>query len=198
MDVVWKEGSLLKSRTATACSSGTADKMELEVQSKLNADKGLICSYEVSLLIAKCGKPHTIREMLILPAVKQIVTTMLGPNASTIMQSIPLSNDTVSKRIDEMAADVEERLIDTLKNTEFVMHIDESTIRENEALLLAYVHFFNGNEEIREELLFVRNLATNTKGSSIFKKVEEFFNEKNIPLTNVMACATDGAASMVG
>uniref|UniRef100_A0A8C6YAI7 SCAN domain-containing protein 3 n=1 Tax=Naja naja TaxID=35670 RepID=A0A8C6YAI7_NAJNA len=156
-------------------------------KSSLNADKGLICSYEVSLLIAKCGKPHIIGETLILPAVKQIVATMLGPSASTITQSIPLSNDTVSKRIDEMAADVEERLIDTLKSTEFVMQIDESTIRENEALLLAYVRFINRNEEIREELLFVRNLATNTKGSSIFKKVEEYFNEKNIPLTNIVA-----------
>ncbi|XP_039206934.1 zinc finger MYM-type protein 6-like [Crotalus tigris] len=123
---------------------------------------------------------------------------MLGPSTITITQSIPLSNDTVSKRIDEMVADVEERLIDTLKNTEFVMQIDESTIRENEVLLLTYVRFINGNEEIGEELLFVRNLATDTKGSSIFKKVEEFFNEKNIPLTNVVACATDGAASMVG
>ncbi|XP_039225088.1 SCAN domain-containing protein 3-like [Crotalus tigris] len=109
-------------------------------KSSLNADKGLICSHEVSLLIAKCGKCHTIGEMLILPAVKQIVATMLGPSASTITQSIPLSNDTVSKRIDEMA-DVEESLIDTLKNTEFVMQIDESTIGENEALLLAYVRF---------------------------------------------------------
>uniref|UniRef100_A0ABM5G983 Zinc finger MYM-type protein 6-like n=1 Tax=Pogona vitticeps TaxID=103695 RepID=A0ABM5G983_9SAUR len=164
----------------------------------LNADKGLICSYEVSLLIAQCGKPHTIGETLILPVMKKIFATMLGPSTNTVTQSIPLSNDTVSKRIDEMAADVEERLIDTLKSTEFVMQIDESTIRENEALLLAYVRFINGNEEIVEELLFVQNLATDTKGSSIFKKVEDFFNEKNIPLTNVMACATDGAASMVG
>ncbi|XP_013913991.1 PREDICTED: zinc finger MYM-type protein 6-like [Thamnophis sirtalis] len=167
-------------------------------KSSLNADKGLICSYEVSLLIAKCGKPHTIGETLILPAVKQIVATMLGLSASTFTQSIPLSNDTVSKRIDEMAAEVEEMLIDTLKSTKFVMQIDESTISENEALLLAYVRFINRNEEIGEELLFAQTLATDTKGSSIFKKVEEFFNEKNIPLTNVMACATDGAASMVG
>uniref|UniRef100_A0A670XYV0 DUF4371 domain-containing protein n=1 Tax=Pseudonaja textilis TaxID=8673 RepID=A0A670XYV0_PSETE len=154
-------------------------------KSSLNADKGIICSYEVSLLIAKC-------------AVKQIVAIMLGPSASTVMQSIPLSNDTISKRIDEMAADMEERLIDTLKSTEFMMQIDESTIRENETLLLAYVRFINGNEEIGAKLLSAQNLSTNTKGSSIFKKVEEYFNEKNIPLTNIMACTTDGAASMVG
>nr|XP_020653392.1 SCAN domain-containing protein 3-like [Pogona vitticeps]XP_020653393.1 SCAN domain-containing protein 3-like [Pogona vitticeps] len=177
---------------------GRSTVKKLSGKSSLNADKGLICSYELSLLIAKHGKPHSIGETLILPVVKEIFPIMLGPSSSTVTQSIPLSSDTVSKRIDEMAADVEERLIDTLKSTEFVMQIDESTICENEALLLAYAHFINGNEEIREELLFARNLVTDTKGSSIFEKVEEFFNEKNIPLTNVVACTTDGDASMVG
>ncbi|XP_066438122.1 beta-1,3-galactosyltransferase 9 [Eleutherodactylus coqui] len=47
-----------------------------------------------------------------------------------------------------MAADVEETLLDLLKNTEFVMQIDEATVRDNEALLLAYVRFINWNEEV--------------------------------------------------
>lgn len=34
-------------------------------------DKGILASYEVSLLIAKCGKPHTIGETLVLPAGKK-------------------------------------------------------------------------------------------------------------------------------
>ena len=32
-------------------------------------DDGLVASYNISLLIAKCGKPHTIGEKLILPAI---------------------------------------------------------------------------------------------------------------------------------
>ncbi|GFT73141.1 hypothetical protein TNCV_2554281 [Trichonephila clavipes] len=45
-------------------------------------------------------KPHTIAEELILPAAIEIVETMFGDNFAKELQSIPLSNDTVSRRID--------------------------------------------------------------------------------------------------
>ena len=40
--------------------------------SSKNSDDGLKASYNISLLIAKAGKPHTIGEELILPAVKVV------------------------------------------------------------------------------------------------------------------------------
>lgn len=49
-----------------------------------------------------------------------------------------------------------------------------------------------------QDLLFARELRTDTKGESIFRVVEQFFKEKDIPLTNIWACATDGAPSMTG
>ncbi|KFD45722.1 hypothetical protein M513_13400, partial [Trichuris suis] len=48
------------------------------------------------------------------------------------------------------------------------------------------------------ELLFAKELLTDTRGDSIFRTVEDFFKEKEIPLTNVIAVATDGAPSMLG
>ena len=69
---------------------------------------GLVVSYNISKLIAKCGKPHNIGEKLILPAI-----TVMQQSAPEIVRSIPLSNDTVSRRIDEMAIDVENQLIIT-------------------------------------------------------------------------------------
>ncbi|KAG9466569.1 hypothetical protein GDO78_016401 [Eleutherodactylus coqui] len=83
-------------------------------KSSLNADKGLLTSYKVSLLIAQCGKSHSIGETLVLPAVKEIVSTMLGPDTCAIVKLIPLSNDIVSRRIDKMATDVEETLLDNI------------------------------------------------------------------------------------
>uniref|UniRef100_A0A5S6QBR2 Integrase_H2C2 domain-containing protein n=1 Tax=Trichuris muris TaxID=70415 RepID=A0A5S6QBR2_TRIMR len=55
---------------------------------------GLRASYNISLLIAKSGKPHTIDEELLLPV------------------KFPLSNDAVQHRIDHMATAVEETLCD--------------------------------------------------------------------------------------
>ena len=66
------------------------------------------------------------------------------------------------------------------------------------ALLLGYVRYVTKNDEIQEELLFSESLTADTKGSTIFKIVEKFFEDKQIPLTNVIACATDGAPAMIG
>ena len=42
------------------------------------AGRELLASYKISYLIAKCGKPHTIAENLIIPAVKEIMSTMFA------------------------------------------------------------------------------------------------------------------------
>lgn len=64
-------------------------------------------SYNISLLIAKSGKPHTIGEQLILPAIEEVLKTVLHRPAYDILKKIPLSNNTVQIRIDEMSHDVE-------------------------------------------------------------------------------------------
>ena len=96
-----------------------------------------------------------------------------------------------------MADDVEEKLCDILKGTTFSLQIDESTLPGNEALLLGYVRFIK-EERICEELLFARTVLTNKTGENIFRVVETYFNEKGIPLTNIVSCATDGEPAMVG
>ncbi|XP_060879308.1 protein FAM200C-like [Metopolophium dirhodum] len=75
--------------------------------------------------------------------------------------------------------------------------LDESTLPTNEALLLSYVRFIK-NEKICQELLFARNLETNTKGETIFNTLEKFCDEKQIPLKNIISIATDGAPAMTG
>ncbi|KFD61535.1 hypothetical protein M514_26284 [Trichuris suis] len=49
-----------------------------------------------------------------------------------------------------------------------------------------------------EELLFAKELLTDTKGESIFEVFNDFLKEKQIPFKNILAVATDGAPSMVG
>ncbi|CAH2008546.1 unnamed protein product [Acanthoscelides obtectus] len=100
---------------------------------------GLRASYNISLLIAKSGKPHTIGETLILPAVEEVLKTVLHKPASDIIKRIPLSNNTVERRIDEMSSDIESFLCHYLQTTRFSIQLDESTLPDNAALLLAYV-----------------------------------------------------------
>jgi hypothetical protein len=158
---------------------------------------GLRASYNISLLIAKSGKPHTIGEELILPAVSEVLSTVLHQQPHDIIRKIPLSNNSVQRRIDEMAENVEDTLCSILRTTEFALQLDESTLPGNDSLLLAYVRFVK-DESLAQEMLFAKQLETDTKGESIFRVVKQFFEEKDIPLTNIYACATDGAPSMTG
>ncbi|CAH1973659.1 unnamed protein product [Acanthoscelides obtectus] len=96
-----------------------------------------------------------------------------------------------------MSSDIESFLCNYLQTTNFSIQLDESTLPDNAALLLAYVRFIM-NQEIYEELLFARTLITDTKGESIFHVLKDYFIEKAIPLSNIISVATDGAPAMVG
>ncbi|CAH1999434.1 unnamed protein product [Acanthoscelides obtectus] len=159
-------------------------------------DDGLRASYNISLLIAKSGKPHTIGEKLILPAVEEVLKTVLHKPASDIIKINPLSNNTVERRIDEMSSDIESFLCNYLQTTHVSIQLDESTLPDNAALLLAYVRVIM-NQEIYEELLFARTLITDTKGESMFHVLKDYFIEKAIPLSNIISVATDRAPAMV-
>lgn len=162
------------------------------------SNDGMRASYNLSLLIAKAGKPHNIGETLILPAVKEVLGTVIHHKApEQVIKSIPLSNNTVRRRVDEMAENIEATLCTKLQTTEFSLQIDESTLPDNESLLLGYVRYIS-NGCCMEELLFARKILTNKTGKDIFDVVVNFFREKGIPLKNIIACATDGEPAMTG
>ena len=116
-------------------------------------DDGLIASSNISLLIARAGKSHTIGEQIILPTIQEAVTTVMHTDGRSLIKLIPLSNDTVTRRIHMMANDIEKTICDILKTTEFSLQIDESKMPGNEALLLAYVRFIQ-EDNLVEEMLF--------------------------------------------
>ncbi|GFX15874.1 zinc finger BED domain-containing protein 5 [Trichonephila clavipes] len=96
-------------------------------------------------LHARCEKPHTITEELILPAAIQIVETMFGDNFAKKLQSIPLSNDTVSRRIDDIAEDVEQRLFGKLRDKLFSIQLEEATDSNKNAHFIAKLELWSRN-----------------------------------------------------
>ena len=73
---------------------------------KLN-EKALKASFHVAELVIKSKKPHTIAESLTLPDSKAIVKEMHGPDAVRGVTKVPLSDNTISRRIDDMSVDIE-------------------------------------------------------------------------------------------
>ena len=102
---------------------------------------GVRASYMVALRIAQEKKPHTIAENLILPCCKDIVHCVLGDCAEKKLASLPLSNDTIKRRIRDMADDVEQQVVAEILgaplNT-FSIQLDESTDVSSCAQLLVF------------------------------------------------------------
>ena len=153
-------------------------------------------SYEISLLIAKHGKNHTIGEELIKPAISVFMKTVLQKDDKDV-SAMPLSNNTVSNRIDDMAKNVEEQLIETLKSRKFSLQMDESTFRDSEALLLTYVRYID-HEKFQEEMLFCESFETTVTTVDIYSKLKNYLDSNKIPIQNIVSCAADGAPAMMG
>ncbi|GFU29965.1 SCAN domain-containing protein 3 [Trichonephila clavipes] len=148
-------------------------------------------------LHARCKKPHTIAEELILPAAIEIVETMFGDNFAKELQSIPLSNDTVSRRIDDISEDVEQQLFGKLRDKLFSIQLDEATDSNKDAHFIAYVRFWDGMSAV-EELLFCKPIKLKATAIALFDILNNFINEANIEWKNCVGICTDGARTMSG
>lgn len=66
-------------------------------------ERAVDVSYRISYHIAKCGYSHQIGEKLILPCIKDAVGLMIDQKYIQKINCIPLSNNTVSRRIHDMS-----------------------------------------------------------------------------------------------
>ncbi len=80
-------------------------------------ESALLASYKVAYRVAKAGKPHTIAENLILPAALDMVEIMVSKQEANKLKNIPLSDNTISRRINDMAKDIQEQVVKKLKNS---------------------------------------------------------------------------------
>ncbi len=114
----------------------------------------LEASYVVAKRIGKLGKPHTIAETLILPAAQDMCRIMIGDSAAAKLGAVPLSNDTVARRIEDMSNDIREQLIEFVKKSPYyALQLDESTDIAGQAQRLTYVRYLR-DKAIEEDVLF--------------------------------------------
>ena len=157
-------------------------------------------SYLVAHRIAKAKKPHTIAVELLLPATNDIVRVMLGAEYVNKLNTISLSNKTVSRRIYDMSADIMEQVIKEMKSAPlgiFNILLDESTYVANSSQLLVYVRYIYEGD-FKDEFLFCKPLETTTTARDVFDTVGSFLENHDIPWGNVCGVCTDGAPAMRG
>jgi hypothetical protein len=72
----------------------------------------LLAPYKVAHIIATCKRPHTIAEELILLAAVGMVNIMISESAGKLVSKVLLSNNTISPRIQHIAEDLNDQLIE--------------------------------------------------------------------------------------
>ena len=158
----------------------------------------LHASYLISLQRAKTKKTCTIGKELIKPCILSATEQILGPEAARKFDGIPLSNNTVQRRIEDIAMDIKQQVIEEVKKSPyFAIQLDESTDVSNCAILLCFVHY-KGKTDFKKELLCYIDLLGRTTGSEIFRLLNTYFSEKDINWANCIGVCTDGVASMTG
>ena len=81
----------------------------------------------MAMRIAKSKNAHTVAESLIMPATLEICEIMLGKESSRKLLSIPVSNNTIRRRICDMSNDIQVQLVERLQSSTFAIQFDEST-----------------------------------------------------------------------
>ena len=160
----------------------------------------LRASCMVALRIAQEKAPHTIAEKLILPCCKDIVRCLIGDDGEKKISYVPLSNDTVHRRICDIAEDIEQQVVTEIRGAplnKFAIQLDESTDVSSCAQLLVFARYIKDGD-FKKEFLFCHCLESTTRGEDVFTEVSEYFERRGLSRNNVSACTTDGAPAMLG
>uniref|UniRef100_F1S1Q2 SCAN domain containing 3 n=1 Tax=Sus scrofa TaxID=9823 RepID=F1S1Q2_PIG len=158
----------------------------------------LRASYKVALP-AKSKTPYTIAETLVKDCIKEVCLEMLGESAAKKVAQVPLSNDTIARRIQELASDMEDQLIEQIKLAKyFSLQLDECRDIANMIILLVYVRFEH-DDDIKEEFFFSASLPANTTSSELYEAVKSYVvNKCGLEFKFCVGVCSDGAASMTG
>uniref|UniRef100_A0AAY5KMI7 Nucleoside phosphorylase domain-containing protein n=1 Tax=Esox lucius TaxID=8010 RepID=A0AAY5KMI7_ESOLU len=123
---------------------------------------------------------------------------MLGPDAAKEIAKVPLSNNTIARRIDDMSADIKTVVLEKMRiSKKYALQLDESTDISGHCQLLANVRFVDG-EAIRENFLFCKALPEKSTGEEIFRVTSEYLDQRGLTWENCTGVCTDGTAAMVG
>ncbi|QQP34697.1 Uncharacterized protein FKW44_022672 [Caligus rogercresseyi] len=112
------------------------------------------------------------RQELIKPCAEIMVRNVLGDKAKREISKISLSNITVRRMIDDMAADMCNQVSQEIRASEFraCLQLDESTDIANQSQLIAFVRY-EKEKKVKEEFLFCELLTTTTTAEEVKKLI---------------------------
>ena len=133
--------------------------------------------FEVACRIAKCKKPHTIAEELVLPAALDLVSTMIGESVAQKIKAVLLKNNTVCSMIDKISDDISNQLVAKMRENEFSLQLDEATTSTShkDAYLICYLRYIDNDDNIVKDFLLCKPILTNCRANKLFAILNNFF-----------------------
>ena len=115
---------------------------------------------------------------------------VLGDKHEKNLKAIPLSKNTVKRRIAAISEDIKEQVTEINKSVFglFSIQLDESVDVSSVSQLMVFVRYAVGTS-VKEELLFCSALNTSTKASDVLEKVDYFSMKTKYHGTISVACA---------
>uniref|UniRef100_K7F5A6 DUF4371 domain-containing protein n=1 Tax=Pelodiscus sinensis TaxID=13735 RepID=K7F5A6_PELSI len=155
-------------------------------------------AYIVAYEVVQAKKPHPIVEQLVFPYAKEMVQLVLGEEAARKLNDISISNDTVSRWINEISLNISEQVVDEIKKSPlFAIQLDESTDVTLCSELLVFARYMVEGD-FKSEFLFCKTLDTTTKAQDMMETVNIFSEVHGVDWVNLVGVSTDGAPAMLG
>lgn len=157
-------------------------------------------SYLIAFQIAARKKPFSVAEELIKPYLVEMCSEVLGSSAGDKMKSIPLSANTIGCRINRLSADIEDQLVQKVRDSKwFALQIDESPEASDVTLLLCCVRFIDYDcGDVKEELLFCTEMSSPGTDLEVFELINKYIDSRSLNWNHCVGLCTDGATSMTG
>ena len=115
---------------------------------------------------------------------------VLNEGSYNKIKEISLSNNTVQRRIQEMAIDIKEQVIEKINASPFfAIQLDESTDVAQCSQLMVFARYV---------FFFCRALEATTKADDVMAYISSFFEEAKFPWNKLVGVCTDGAPAMLG
>ena len=154
-------------------------------------------SYVVAYEIAKRGKSFLERELVKDCMLK--VAEIVCPDKLRAFQNVSLSKMTMSRRVEEIAGDINDQLDNDIeKYVSVSLALDESTDIGSTAQLLIFIRGVTENFQISEELFSMVSLKDRTRGLDRCDAVFDAIDKSNLQWSQLVGVTTDGTPSMTG
>uniref|UniRef100_A0A8C4WQP7 HAT C-terminal dimerisation domain-containing protein n=1 Tax=Eptatretus burgeri TaxID=7764 RepID=A0A8C4WQP7_EPTBU len=154
-------------------------------------------SYEVSLLLAQHLKPFSEGDF-----VKSCMLATLDaicPEMKDTFSKLSLSASTVTRCVEEMAADVRCMLQDRCRSLRcFSLAVDERTDVRDMAQLSVFLRGVNDRMEVFEEFLEIIPMKGTITGADVLEAPLPCFDRFGLDLSCLSAITTESAPAMVG